>query len=124
MRRAMTYPNDPTPLPGRGAELESIRTTVLFVWGLYALGLFVAGVPTIAGIILAYVKRGSAVGTIYESHFNYAISTFWISILITIVGSILFFIGVGWIVWALGAIWYVYRIIRGGLRALNREPIT
>lgn len=104
-------------------ELHSLRSYALIVYGLYAVGLFIAGLPTIAGLILAYVKRGSAAGTIYEAHFNYAISTFWISMIVWIVGWITTFILIGWVIIGLGFLWYVYRIIRGGLRATNHQPV-
>lgn len=119
----MTYPDSRNSLRATPAELEQIRTIVLFVWGLYGLGLVVAGLPTIVGIVLAYVKRDSAIGTIYESHFNYAISTFWISILIAVIGAVATLIFIGWLVLFLGGIWYIYRIVKGALRALNREPV-
>jgi uncharacterized membrane protein len=111
------------PYSAERQDLESLRTVVLVVYGLYALGLFVAGVPTLAGIILAYVKRGDAVGTIYQSHFSWAINTFWLSLLITIIGAITTLILVGWLILFAGFIWYVYRIIKGWMRASERRPI-
>jgi uncharacterized membrane protein len=108
--------------PGIDPSTESLRTFALVVYVLYALGL-VTGVLTIAGIILAYLKRGAAAGTVYESHFRYAISTFWLSVIAWIVGGILTLVFVGWIVLALWTVWYVFRIIKGGLRAMNREPV-
>jgi uncharacterized membrane protein len=104
-------------------DLESLRTIVLVIYGLYALGVFVAGAATLVGIILAYVKRSDAAGTVYQSHFSWAISTFWISILITIIGAITTLILVGWLILGVGFIWYVYRIVKGWMRASERRPI-
>lgn len=113
----------PTTLSPSAAELQSLRSSALIVYGLFAVGLFIAGLPTIAGLILAYLKRGSAAGTIYEGHFNYAISTFWISVIVWIVGWITTFILIGWVIIGLGFVWYVYRIVSGALRAMNSRPV-
>lgn len=104
-------------------DLESIRTIVLVIYGLYALGLFVGGLATVVGIVLAYVKRDDARGTIYESHFRWAISTFWIFLLIAVVGGIATLILIGWLILAAGFVWYVYRIVKGWLRANERRPV-
>jgi uncharacterized membrane protein len=56
-----------------------IRTLVLVVDILYAANLFV-WFTSIVGVVIAYMKRGDAAGTIYESHMTYAIRTFWIGL--------------------------------------------
>jgi uncharacterized membrane protein len=104
-------------------DLESLRTIVLVIYGLYAVGILLAGVATLIGIVLAYVKRDDARGTVYESHFRWAISTFWISLLITVIGAITTLILVGWLIIAVGAVWYIYRIVKGWLRANERRPV-
>ena len=47
----------------------SLRTMAIVVHGLYAAG-FLTGFTTIIGLVIAYVKRGEAAGTIYASHFT------------------------------------------------------
>jgi uncharacterized membrane protein len=106
-----------------GRDLDSLRTWTLVVYALYAVGLF-TGIMTLAGIVLAYYKRGAATGTIYESHFRYAISTFWLSLVAWIVGGVLTLVWIGWLVIGLWMIWYIFRIIKGGLAAANRQPVT
>lgn len=45
-------------------------------YGLFAFGLIVFW-PAIAGVVLAYIRRGDAVGTFIESHYGWLIRTFW-----------------------------------------------
>ncbi len=45
-------------------------------YGLYALGLVIFW-PAVVGLIIAYVKRGDARGSIIESHYGWLIRTFW-----------------------------------------------
>jgi uncharacterized membrane protein len=88
---------------------------------------FVFGLPSIAAVVMNYVRRDDARGTWLESHFSWQLRTFWLALLwmvllavlgalfaLTIIGLPLAFafflgmIGVG--------IWAVYRIARGWLR--------
>src|SRR3546814_18323392 len=58
----------------------SMRNLTHLIYGLFALGLLSAGffgVATIAAIVLAYLKRGDAAGTVYANHFDWVIKTFW-----------------------------------------------
>jgi len=45
-------------------------------YGLYAFGLLTFW-PAIAGVLLAYIRRGDAAGTFLESHYSWLIRTFW-----------------------------------------------
>jgi uncharacterized membrane protein len=102
---------------------DAMRTTVLVVHGLYALGML-TGITTLVGVILAYIKRADAQGTPYESHITYAIRTFWIGIGLIVSGIILTFVLVGTIVLALSTVWYLIRIVRAFVAALDSRPIA
>ena len=55
---------------------EDLRTTVLIAYGLFLFAL-VNGFTAVAGVILLYVKRDDARGTLWESHFRNLIRLFW-----------------------------------------------
>ena len=57
-------------------ELQALKNVTLVVYGLQALSFFFGG-PALIGLIINYVKRDDARGTLYESHFNWQIRTFW-----------------------------------------------
>jgi uncharacterized membrane protein len=73
-------------------------------------------------VILAYVKRGDARGTIWETHFDAVISTFWISLIVLIVAIPLCFVVIGIPILFGLAIWYLYRNIKGLVRAIDGQP--
>jgi uncharacterized membrane protein len=81
------------------------------------------GLVGIAGLIVAYVKRGDAQGTWVASHFTWLIRTFWYSFLWGVVGAlvllvlgiILIGIPIALLIWAVASIWVIYRVIRGYL---------
>jgi len=105
-------------------QADSNKTPAIIAYVLYGLGMF-AGFLAIIGLILCYVKRGDAAGTIYQSHFQHLITTFWYglatSILIGLIalatGPLALILGLG--IW----VWLVYRIIKGFVNVLSAKPI-
>ena len=96
-------------------QAEANKSITHVIYALYAASLLV-GVTYIVAIILNYVKRDDVIGTVYESHFRWQIRTFWFSLLWSIVGGLTFWFIVGFFVWAVAGIWYIYRIAKGWLR--------
>jgi uncharacterized membrane protein len=120
----------------------SIVTIAHVVYGLHALSLltgivtvativgsFLTGWPSIIAVILNYVKRDEARGTWVESHFRWQIRTFWFGFLW--VGLCLVFVvltlGIGmliaWLPMLLVGFWFIYRIVKGWMRLVDRQPV-
>lgn len=126
--------------PAGGDPLPSVLTVANLVYGLHTLaiavgilgsptviGSFVGSLPSIAAVILNYVKRGDARGTWAESHYRWQIRTFWFAIFWVLVAAVLVITVVG-IPIAVGILlfvtaWLVYRIGRGWLRLRDRRPM-
>jgi len=105
----------PQPEPETGLTLRKLTH---LIYGLFALGLVSAGffgVATIAAIVLAYLKRSDAAGTIYAPHFDWVIATFWWGMLWFALSAIATFIFIGWLTGLIALVWVVYRIARGWL---------
>jgi uncharacterized membrane protein len=89
------------------------------------------GLVGIAGLIVAYVKRGDARGTWVASHFTWLIRTFWYSflwgvvggIVLLVLGIILIGIPIALLIWAVASIWVIYRVIRGYLVFKESRPM-
>lgn len=96
--------------------LRSMRTYSMIVYGLYTLGLFLGGLPTLIGLIMAYVKRNDFGGTIYKEHMTLLIRTFWYSLAFSILGAITTFLYIGVVILFAVGVWYVYRLVRGFVR--------
>ena len=90
---------------------------------------FLAGWPSIIAVILNYVKRSDAHGTWLASHFRWQIRTFWFGLLwVALCGIFIvmtFGIGilVAWLPLFVVGLWFIYRIVRGWLRLLDRRPM-
>ena len=91
------------------------------------IGGFVGSVPSIIGVIISYVKRGSARGTWAASHYRWQIRTFWYALLWLIVSLLLVatLVGapVGLVLLITLTLWLIYRIARGWLRLLDKQPM-
>ena len=105
-----------------------MRRLTHVIYGLFALGLISAGflgVATLAAIVLAYLKRSDAIGTIYASHFDWVIKTFWWGLLWFLLSALATTIFIGWITGIVALIWVVYRIVKGWLALLaGNGPIA
>ena len=100
------------------------RTWAIVVWGLYIAFFFTFAITMVVGVIIAYVKREELLETPFASHMTSAIRTFWISVVVGVIGFVLSIIGVGIVILVLLAVWQLFRIIRGIVRAIDRQPIT
>jgi uncharacterized membrane protein len=130
-----------TTLP---AEDGAPRVFALVCYGLLLLAC-TNGLTAVVAVVLAYIKRDDVRGTPFESHFSNVITVFWASVafvvafiaaaglgVITVFGtahgnhpdvsSMPPLIGFAVAVW-LGcvsfAVWYLYRTIKGFIRALD-----
>ncbi len=88
------------------------RTLVVVSYVLFVLGI-VNGFTALVGVIIAHVKRGSSAGTIWHSHYNNMILVFWLSLVVFVVGFVLKWVLIGFVVLGILAVWYLYRTIKG-----------
>ena len=105
---------------GRGDE--GLRGTAIVAYLLYLLGWPTVHLTTIAGLVLAYVQRREARGTLWETHFANLIETFWIAVLVAIVAVPLCFVVIGIPILIGLAIWVLFRTIKGLIRAIEARP--
>lgn len=102
--------------------LEQGKLNVQLVYGLFLLS-FLVGISGLIGLVFAYLNRGKAGGWI-DTHYTYAIRTFWIGLLYGLVSAILSLAVIG-VLLAIGtAVWIVVRCIIGLQKATAGEPIA
>ena len=132
----------PQVLPaGPAADPSLVRWTHV-IYGLHAVavivgvasaaatvaGGFVFGLPSLAAVVLNYVKRGEAAGTWLESHFRWQIRTFWFTLLWLVVSFLVMLTVIGipiaaWVMIPLLGLWVGYRVLRGWLALGNGRPV-
>ncbi|NWK77271.1 hypothetical protein [Aquitalea sp. LB_tupeE] len=94
-----------------------LNNLTLLVYILQGISLF-TGLPMVVAVIINYLKRDDCRGTLYESHFDWQIRTFWFCLLGSVLGYALLWILVGFAILGLTWLWCLYRVLRGIL-ALN-----
>ena len=103
-------------------ELQGLKTVTTVVYALQALS-FLWGITAIVGVIINYVKREDARGTVYESHFDWQIRTFWWGLAWFVVGLVLAILVVGVLVLFVAWIWMIYRVVKGWLKLIDGKPV-
>jgi len=125
------------------ANSSLVRLTHI-TYGLHAIGLALGifgastvvgaflGLPSVAALIINYVKRDDARGTWLESHVSWQIRTFWWvlawAVLIVLVSApLVLLLGLGlvtgWVGLAALGLWTIYRIARGWMRLNAHQPM-
>ena len=104
-------------------ELESLKTITQVVYALQALS-FALGVTALIGLIINYVKRDDVAGTVYQSHFDWQIRTFWWGLLWAVIGMVLAFVLVGFAVMFAAWVWAIYRVVKGWLKLNEGKPVA
>jgi uncharacterized membrane protein len=106
-----------------GSAAERVRTFAIVVYVLYLVSPICVLSTMLLGVILAYVKKGEARDTAFESHFANAIDIFWVSLVVGIVAIPLwplFFLG--FFIHAALLVWVLYRSVKGLMRAIDWQP--
>ena len=132
-----------TPVMTVEANSSLVRLTHI-TYGLHAVGLALGifgastvvgaflGLPSVAALIINYVKRDEARGTWLESHVSWQIRTFWWvlawAVLIVLVSApLVLLLGLGlvtgWVGLAALGVWAIYRIARGWMRLNAHQPM-
>lgn len=104
------------------AQLASLKNILLVVYALQALS-FAFGVTAIVGLVIDYIKRDEAAGTVYASHFDWQIRTFWWGLLWSVVGIALAIFFVGFVVLFVVWVWAIYRVVKGFLKLNDDLPV-
>ena len=124
------------------ADTSDARLFALIAYGLF-LGALGTGFTAIVGVVLAYIKRPETRGTIWESHFSGLIRLFWIGLVVfalwlaLVIGGVIGVANgmndntipplaglfpVAWLLSLVYLVWYVYRTVRGLIRAIDSQP--
>lgn len=94
------------------------RQLIHLMYVLFAVGILSAGflgAAAVAAVVLAYLKRGDMVGTVYAGHIDWIIRTFWWGLLWLVLSALAAFIFIGFITGVVAMVWIIYRLAKGWL---------
>lgn len=123
------FDRPPPPVPG--SPEDGLRKVALFDYLLHIAGLlFSMGLLSVVALIINYIKRDDARGTIYESHMNWMIATCWwtifwvvVSFVPSLILSVVSF-GLLSFLFVVPALWYLYRMLKGLLSLFDGRAIA
>jgi uncharacterized membrane protein len=105
------------------SSMERLRTYSIVIYVLYLLAAPSIFSTMLIGVVIAYLKRGEARGTLFESHFANAVEIFWLALAVGLVALVLwplFFLGA--LIHAALFLLVLYRTVKGLMRAIAWRP--
>ena len=105
---------------------QQLRKVALLDYLLHIAGLLLSmGVLSVVALIINYIKRDDANGTIYRSHMDWMITTFWWTLFWVVIAFIPAFLSLGLLsfLFVVPCLWFLYRMVKGLLRLLDGRPI-
>ena len=90
------------------------------IYLLQALAFFLGGITFIIAVILNYLNIDHVKGTWLESHFKWQINTFWVTLMLVIIGTLTMPYLIGYVVLIGATIWVIHRITYGWI-TLNKS---
>ncbi|MGN7011853.1 DnaJ domain-containing protein [Neisseria sp. P0001.S009] len=102
---------------------SEVKNYVFIAYVAYAVGLLILFTPVV-GVIMAYVKRDEAQGSIYASHIDWLIKTFWVSLVGMLFGMLTILILIGWLILVATGIWLIYRVVVGLIKLNDDKPVS
>lgn len=111
-------------------RLDTLKKVCLVDYALHIAGpLLSMGLLSVIALVVNYVKRDDARGSIYESHMNWMIRTFWWTlfwVVVSFVPALLLTVitfGLLSFLFLVPVVWYLYRMIKGVLWLNDGRPM-
>ena len=101
----------------------SARRVLLWVYALYGACFLTLWFSPIIAVLLVYLKRGDWSG-IYATHGEFAITTFWRALCGSIISFLLMVIDVGFVLFIVVQIWFIYRAVLGSVRVWSYRAVN
>ena len=106
------------------SELSAQRTneggSANLIYILYLAGL-VTGITVLIGVVMAYLYRPDAPDWV-RSHYDFQIRTFWIAVAMSVAGTLLSVVLVGFLLLLFEVVWLIIRCVKGMQVVARGEP--
>ena len=123
----MTEPShSTTPSAATSSTTIDLKTLTHIAYGLFAVGILsmgVFGAAAVAAVILLFVKRADAAGTVYALHFDWLLYTFWWGALWFAVSALATLVYIGWVGVVATGVWVIYRLTKGWLALYESRTV-
>ncbi len=111
-------------LPPVASPPEAERNTLLIAYILHIVAPFTFWTAAIVGVIIDHIKINETSNEFIRSHHRWLIHTFWWGLVWLAVATALMILLVGYLIYVIVAIWWLYRVVRGVLAFMENRPIV
>ncbi|WP_315922432.1 hypothetical protein [Mesorhizobium sp. SP-1A] len=102
---------------------QNMKSVAWIAYVALVAGFFTGGLGFLVGLIIAYLKRQEAAKTIYGTHFDYIIATFWWGVFGLLAGFATIFVLVGFPILIFTGFWLLYRLVKGTIAMWEGKPV-
>lgn len=102
--------------------LKPGKANLQAIYILYLVSLL-TGITAIIGVVLAYMNRGKSPDWL-ETHYTWAIRTFWLAIVYSLISLILFVVLIGMPLMVAVAVLMIVRVVIGLQKLGRNEPVS
>lgn len=110
-------------IPADDNHTDSERTTLLVAYVLHIIAPFTFWTAAIVGVIIDHLKVNETRSEFIRSHHQWLIRTFWWGLIWLVVTTALMLILIGYVLYIVVAVWWLYRVIRGVLAFIDRRSM-
>ncbi len=93
-------------------SFSSDRTPAHIGYALMAASVFTA-FPILIAVLVAWMNRRNSFDPLLHAHYSWQIRTFWVNVVVGIIGLILTLVFVGYFILIINQIWLIYRVAAG-----------
>ena len=126
MSESPTPSTPPSQTSSTTAVSLDLKTITHIAYGLFAVGVLsmgTFGAAAIAAVVLMFVKRADAAGTVYAMHFDWMLYTFWWGALWLAVSGLATLVHIGWLGVVATGVWVISRLIKGWLALCEMRQV-
>lgn len=110
-----------SPVVNQSVTERSANTAIPnIIYVLYLLALF-TGITAVIGVVMAYIFKDDAPEWL-RTHYELQIRTFWMALLIGVIGGILIIVFIGVAILGLLGLWWIIRCVKGIKYLGERAP--
>ncbi len=110
---------------------DKLRTMIIVAYGCFIGGILLPAIgieiPFLAliALVIVFIKRKEAAGTMYESHCVWVLRTFVIGFVVSILAALIAQTGsaAAALLFIAVSVWAIYRLAKGALRLYEGKPV-
>lgn len=103
---------------------QAERRILLVAYVLHVIAPFTLWTAAVVGVIIDHIKVNETQNLFVRSHHRWLIHTFWWGLLWLAITTVLMLVLIGYVLYLVVAVWWLYRVVRGALSYIDGKPMA